>query len=1063
MGQKVGKIEKRNRFNLFSYQYRWLFSMGFVFFIFVAFMLKGMKDYTFVEEANAELRQLFSERQAHLRDFLEDNEVSLQVLLEAPEFKQNIEKLKTSDPLEKEKALEALRRSFRYHQKEVHYGNTFILSAEGQLLFELKKKNSASFQFLNEDVGAEHEQEEGGKQRTLKSVFERVRMTLAPAYSEFIYDQKEKKPFLYLVVPVLYEDEKPFFVVIEVDYGEIYKITNDFEGLGETGEIVLGKHVGNSVVLVAPTRKNKQIAFKSLISLKSKNAIPIIRASKGIEGSGQFLDYLENPIYAVWGFIPQLNLGMVVKKDVSELVQQTFLFSFFTYLSITLALVSFFFFIYGFLHVKGKAITAKGADVLKVRKRFLQTLFWLSLFILSLTFFYQQFVYYQAVNLVEKQEKQYLAIAEQQIDHSLKNVEGIAYSFAKDYQTERIDAYQIAPRLDRDLREHPEILGISVAYRPYKYAGNQKLYATFYYRSGQKTVQSSLESYTDYTRPFNEETSWYMPTLRENRHWTQPFYEKLSQQLVVSFAVPFYAPKDKGKKDPLGIVTVYYPLSTIKKLVNYYDIGFSGYYFLLSEKGQYIYHPFDGYAENKIKLYDIARTLESKHLISLEKMIESDKKGHIDFRDPRTGGTTLIHFETLPQSKWVIAKHSSKEELLSGQFDAETEKLILFIEIIVSFTFLALMLGKFYLFTTPCIRTSLGMVTLVLGIGNMTLWGFIYENSTKQEDTDLKITDPLTLNVFIDEQLEKAYTLDEPLPAQLPTGFYIKVLDIDKEKQLVSLNANLWQSLEGDFRDRDDFFGFTLPQAASLELKKAQEKEFKDKKTKLWDLKAKLFQNFSYKYYPFDTHQLKIHIEPHSSQENLVFVPDLEAYRFITPSAKPGLSKDIQVSGFTIIESYFSYQPLVTNTNFGFDDQSMSNAQTIINFVISLKRNILDSAIVYFCPLLLILFFLFVTLLALEKWASSSFGAVSALLFTLILLQRALRLSLGSNEIVYIEYLFFATYIMLLLAVIYIILSFLYPKLAKRNSLFNTFVILTYWPVLFSMWLFSTIYVFYLT
>ena len=1063
----MGKIEKVNRFNVLSYQYRWLFAVALVFFVFVVFMLKGIKNDTFIEDANKELRQLFSERQGALGDFLESNEVNLRVLLELSEFKKNIEKLRISDLLERGKALEELRGAFLHHQKEVHYRNTFILSSEGEMLFALEHQNAPFFQFLNESIEGEkkdtQEQAQGEKQRVLKSVFERVRMTLAPAYSEFIYDQKEKRPFLYLVVPILYENQEPIFVVVEVDHGEIYKITSNFEGLGETGEIVLGKHVGNSVVLVAPTRKNKQIAFKSLISLKSKNAIPIISASKGIEGSGQFLDYLEDPIYAVWGFIPQLNLGMVVKKDVSELVQKKVLFSFFIFLSITLALISLFLFIYGFLHVKGKGMTAKGDDVLRVRKHFLHILFWLSLFVLSLTFLYQQFVHYQATNFVEKQEEQFLAIAEQQIDHSLKNIEGIAYAFAKDYQTERIKAAQIEQRLDRDLREHPEILGVSVAYKPYKYAENKKLHAPFYYRSGEKIFQSSLDRYTDYAKPFNRETSWYIPTLKEKRHWSQPFYEKLSQQLVVSFSVPFYGPKDTEEKDPLGIVTVYYPLSSIKKLVNYYDIGFSGYYFLLSDKGQYIYHPFDGYAENQIGLYDIARKLESDHLISLEKMIASEKRGHIAFKDPRHGGTTLIHFETLPQSKWVIAKQSSKEELLSGQFDSKTEKLFLFLEIIVCLIFLALLLGRFYLLTTPCIRVSLGAVALVLGVGNMILWGFIYENSTKQEDTGLRVTDPLTLNVFIDEQLEKAQALDEPLPMQLPTGFYIKVLDMDKETQLVSFNANLWQSLEGSVRKRDDLFGFTLPQAVSLKLKRNQEKDFNDKKTKLWDLKVKLFQDFSYKYYPFDTHRLKIHIEPDNNQKNIVFVPDLEAYRFISPKAKPGLSKDIRVSGFTITESYFSYQPLVTNTNFGFEDQSMSNARTLINFVVSLKRNVLDSAVVYFCPLLLILFFLFVTLLALEKWASSSFGAVSALLFTLVLLQRALRLSLGSNEIVYIEYLFFATYIMLLLAVIYIILSFLYPKLAKRNSLFNTFVISSYWPILFSLWIFSTIYVFYLT
>ncbi len=887
-------------------------------------------------------------------------------------------------------------------------------------------------------------------------------MTLAPAYSEFVYDQKEKRPFLYLITPIFDKKKEQSFMIVEVDHEQLYKITNNFEDLGQTGEIVLGKHVGNSVVLVAPTRKNKQMAFKNLISLKSKAAIPIIRASKGIEGSGQFLDYLQDPIYAVWGFIPQLNLGMVVKKDISEIIKQDLLFSLLFYLSIALAFMSFCLSIYGVLHVKGADITEKGVAVLRVRKRLIQALFWGTFLIVLLTLFYQQLTHYQATALMEKKETQYLEIAKQQISHSLKNVESIAYSFAKDYQTKRIIGSQISKRLQRDIKEHPELSGISVAYKPYKYDESKKLYAPFYYRSGQKVYESSLDSYTDYTQPFNKETFWYGPTLKEKKYWTNPFYETLSQELVISFSVPFYAPEDLEEKDPLGVVTVYYPLSVIKKLMNYYDIGFSGYFFMLSEKGQYVYHPFDGYVQNQVMLSDLARKLESKNLITLEKMIASQERGQLHFTDSGTGETTWIHFAALPYFKGVIGKQSSKEELLRGQFDEQTEKLILFIEIIVLFIFLALLLGKFYVFTNPCVRASFAMVSVVLGVSNVVLWDFIYENSIKQKDTDLKITNPLTLNVFIDEQMEKANTLNEPFSTQVPTGFYIKALDIDKDTKLISVNANLWQSVQEGIKNREDFFGFVLPQASTIEVREVQQKDFKDKKTKLWSLKAKLFQSFSYKYYPFDSHQLKIRIEPKNKQQNLMFVPDIAAYRFIVPQAKPGLSKEIALSGFTVIESYFSYQPLVSNTNFGFKDQSMSNAQNVINFVVQLKRNVLDSAVVYLCPLLLILFFLFVTLLALEKWAANSFGAVSALLFTLVLLQRALRLSLGSNEIVYIEYLFFAAYIMLLLAVIYIILSFLNPKFAQKKSLFNTFVISTYWPIVFSLWLFSTIYVFYL-
>ncbi len=108
-----------------------------------------MTEYNFEAEANSELRQLFSERQKHVKGFLEKNQQTIQDILELPELKNNIEKLGISNPPEQGKIIEELRGLFRYHKEKAQYNNAFILSSQGNVLFELEKNTFIPFDKLN--------------------------------------------------------------------------------------------------------------------------------------------------------------------------------------------------------------------------------------------------------------------------------------------------------------------------------------------------------------------------------------------------------------------------------------------------------------------------------------------------------------------------------------------------------------------------------------------------------------------------------------------------------------------------------------------------------------------------------------------------------------------------------------------------------------------------------------------------------------------------------------------------------------------------------------------------
>ncbi len=98
----------------------------------------------------------------------------------------------------------------------------------------------------------------------------------------------------------------------------IYDITNDYTGLGESGESLLVQKRGNEVVYLNPLRHNASAALNLTYPLDSKIAMPAILAAKGKNGIIQALDYRGKEVFAAYTYIPVGSWGLVVKMDSSE-------------------------------------------------------------------------------------------------------------------------------------------------------------------------------------------------------------------------------------------------------------------------------------------------------------------------------------------------------------------------------------------------------------------------------------------------------------------------------------------------------------------------------------------------------------------------------------------------------------------------------------------------------------------------------------------------------------------------------------------------------------------------
>jgi signal transduction histidine kinase len=137
--------------------------------------------------------------------------------------------------------------------------------------------------------------------------------------SEIFLDKDNKKLTMLITGPVFdFSGNFVGVIALETDMGQIYSIIQDVIGLGATGEVLIGRKMGNDVVYLNPLRHDPDAVLKRKISLGEKSGGPIQAAVQGKNGFGRMIDYRGKEVIAAWKYIPSLDWGMVAKIDTQE-------------------------------------------------------------------------------------------------------------------------------------------------------------------------------------------------------------------------------------------------------------------------------------------------------------------------------------------------------------------------------------------------------------------------------------------------------------------------------------------------------------------------------------------------------------------------------------------------------------------------------------------------------------------------------------------------------------------------------------------------------------------------
>jgi len=303
---------------------------------------------------------------------------------------------------------------------------------------------------------------------------------------------------------------------------------------------------------------------------------------------------------------------------------------------------------------------------------------------------------------------------------------------------------------------------------------------------------------------------------------------------------------------------------------------------------------------------------------------------------------------------------------------------------------------------------------------------------------------------------------------KIKTGIYIQSLQFFNSTE-VNLTGYLWQRYHdiehAAIKPGPSEVGFIFPEQVNSGSNIAPKEIYRirngDEEIIGWYFEATLRQPFDYSYYPFDHKTVWIRMWAKNFSENIVLVPDFEAYQSTGLSDIFGIEENIVLGTWKRENTYFDYKLSNYDMDFGIPNYIGQEGFPELHYNFVVKRKFENAFTVYLLPLFLVAALLFAALLTVTGkdelsnrlgFNTSGFiGASSALFFVVMLAHIQLREQFSGASIVYLEYFYILMYALLVVATANTYLFSIRPKRWGALILYHDNIIpkVSYWPIVF--------------
>ncbi len=675
----------------------------------------------------------------------------------------------------------------------------------------------------------------------------------------------------------------------------------------------------------------------------------------------------------------------------------------------------------------------------------------------------------ETISTAIEQTTREAAEAAAQIDADLQRFMPLAKTLADELGSGRLTDQNLPRQLRALLDQNSDLVALGVAYAPFAFDAKRRLYAPYLMRDGNQVREMQIEDSYDYTDPT---IKWYSDPAQRGAGWDEPTWGEASGALMSTYSVPFFRPDHEGRQVFAGVAFLSFPLEAIGQKLKEISAGQTGWSLLLSKAGYMIAHPNRREVSQRLNVFTYAEQRQDRVLLAAAKKMTSGEKGSFHFENPDTGQQLAIFYLPIPVTGWSLGVVRNKEEIPINTSLIRHQLIWLVLSLVVALACLTVVFSarQFQIRPIVTLWARVIILSLLLVCAAGTIEWLTYSHFGENGELATKIVDHNGMDSVLNSLRDARKSNQKKPPIFIPSGIYLQTVEFSAPHHLF-VTGYFWQKFT-TAQKHQNLVGFHLPTAISSNISEAYRLQEGAVETVGWYFEATLRQNMNFTKYPFAHETVGIHLWPKTVNAGIVLVPDLDSYNFLDPTSLPGLKKHLQLHGWTINRSFFSFKTNEYDTDFGISGFHDSETSPELRFNLEIRRNLLDSMISHIIPIILVATLLFVVLVTSTKDdveakrlgfnPSGVMRLSSGLLFVLLVSHIQLRTAIQVGEVIFLEYYYFIMYFMIIFTALHSLLFNLKTVSIRLVEHQQSLIFkLLYWPVLLGLQLLITVIIFY--
>jgi len=685
---------------------------------------------------------------------------------------------------------------------------------------------------------------------------------------------------------------------------------------------------------------------------------------------------------------------------------------------------------------------------------------------LALSFAVDYYRYRHDITSETQQQLVYLTKnAAASIDFSLRDVVLATDSLTQDISNGRISQKEIDQRSRKLIAENDFFYGVCVAYKPYAFSQDVKLYANYWVRKQNSIDIIRPESMYDYTEP---EHAWFNTPLK-GAAWIEPYFGQASDTLITAYGAPFYMNGHVGDPDYiLGVVVITISLDKIRDSIKSLDLGPSGFPALVSKKGIYLYHPSTEYVLSQKSIFDVAKETNDNDRLRIGKDAMLGKSGLIKHKSVTTGLESWFVYEPVSLTGWSLHNTFIKDDIPLN-IDKIRRSLIGFVCCSI---FAIVCVLSFFAIRTSNVRilwTIAAINTILMSVAIAIIWDVALHWGQCIKGDGFNVLNRHSVSNFVQTLNSEKQRKHETIPVYIPAGVVVKSIEFHDSNK-IKIDGFTWQRY-----DKKQLNGITpgVSLTNGIDIKMNEVVRYTDdaKTVVGWNFYGDFYQNLDYSTYPVDCMRLTLGMQHADRSHNIILVPDVDAYDVLNPSTLPGVKKDFILSGWDMEKSFFTMKQAIAHTNLGLKIGRGDQKDYDMDFNIIITRRVFNAFVQNMTPLIVVALLIFLVLTSLtndmdraqrmDLKPGAALRLLGSMFLVVVFAHINLRSRLFVDNIFYLEYFYFITYLTLFATSINFVLFALKTPFLFVHREDGLLTKLMYFPNMLAVLLIITALIFY--